>query len=1353
MTHRLHSLLGLVALAVIGAWVCADELGRPGIPPEFKGLKYRSIGPAAGGRVCRAAGVPGDPLVYYAATASGGVWKSVDGGVTWKPIFDDQPASSAGSLAVAPSDPNVVYVGTGEANIRGNVVSGNGIYKSTDGGKTWKHVWKQEGQIGTMIVHPTNPDVAFAAVLGKAFGPNEERGVYRTTDGGRSWQRVLYKDADTGASDVCFDPSNPRIVFAGLWQARRRPWAMTSGGPGSGLYVSRDGGDTWKQLVHLPQGADPTDDPGPGKQYAPGLPEGIWGKIGVAVARSDPRRVYALIEAVKGGLFRSDDGGATWQLVNSHRMLRQRAWYYSTLTVDPKNADVVWCPQVPMLRSIDGGKTFQRVSGLHHGDHHDLWIDLTNPRRMIGSNDGGVDISINGGESWFAPRLPISQFYHINVDNRSPYHVSGCMQDLGSASGPSNSLSTAGITLGDWYSVGGGEAGHTAPDPSDPDIVYAGEYGGYLSRYDHRTRQARFIGAYPFNQSGHGAEVFRYRFQWTAPILVSPHDSKVVYHAANVLFRTDNAGKTWTPISPDLTRNDRSKQQWSGGPITGDNTGVEVYGTIFAVAESPRQKGLLWAGSDDGRVHITRDGGKQWTDLTARIPGLPEWGTICCIEPSPFDAGTAYVVVDAHRLDDNRPYLFKSSDFGQSWVSLSGSLPQDVYLHAVREDPKRQGLLFVGTERGVSFSPDDGKTWKELRLNLPTVPVHDLIVKDNDLVVGTHGRSIWILDNLTPIREYSDAVAQKPVHLFTAQPAVRYRYHSSFEDHRRSAGANPPRGAVIDYYLKAKPKDDLTLEIVDATGKVIDTFSSRKDTEPAEEEDGGYSAERPKKMQLTTQVGVNRVVWNLEHSGATVIKGAKVDSGNPRQGPLVVPGTYTLRLKFGDQTLTTSLQVQPDPRLQLSPGELEEQIQMALRVRDDLSRLAHIVNQLRSLKSQLTSREGLLKDQPQFAELLKLDRGLIAKLDALEERLHNPKAQVPYDILAQKGGARLYSQLAWLFELLKEGDGAPGQGLRDLYLEHAAELRAGEAVWHALLGQDLARLNALALQVGAPTVLVPDAAKDAYALGPDSLEQPGVPQGKVTKYQWRSEIFPGTVRDYYVYVPAQYDPDKPACVMVFQDGHAYVDRNGHFRVPTVFDNLIHKGEMPVTVGIFINPGNDPVKNPPPKVGDKSDASPWRASNRSFEYDSLSDQYARFLEKEILPEVGKLVNLRQDPEARAIAGISSGGICAFTVAWQRPDLFRKVLSHVGSFTNIRGGDVYPGLIRKTPRKPIRIFLQAGMRDLDNEHGSWPLANLQMDAALRYKKYDYYFVYGNGAHNGKHGGAILPESLRWLWRDVR
>jgi photosystem II stability/assembly factor-like uncharacterized protein len=1059
----------LVLSGILAGWCLAapahaqedkalPQAERKVFPAEFKKLAFRLVGPGAGGRVCRAAGVPGDPRTYYAATAGGGVWKSTDGGVIWKPVFDDMPAASIGSLAIAPSNPNILYVGAGEANIRGNVQVGNGIYKSTDAGKTWKHVWKQEGQIGTMIVHPQNADIAFAAVLGHAFGPNPERGVYRTTDGGKTWHKVLGKNEDTGASDVCFDASNPQILFAGLWQGRRKPWEMISGGPGSGLYRSTDGGETWKQLTEH------------------GLPKGMWGKVGVGVAPSDGRRVYALIEADKGGLFRSDDGGDNWTRVNGGHFLSQRAWYYSTLTIDPKNPDVIWCPEVPMLKSIDGGKTFKKVKGIHHGDNHDIWIDPQDPRRMIVSNDGGVDVTLSGGETWFAPRLPICQFYHVAADKRTPYQLSGNMQDLGTAAGPSNSLSQGGIGVADWYNVGGGETGFTAPDPHDPDIVYAGEYGGYISRFDNRTKQVRNVSVYPTNPSGHAAKDVRYRFQWTAPIMISPHDSKVIYHAANVLFESRDAGRHWRAISPDLTTNDKSKQRWSGGPITGDNTTAEYYCTIFAIAESPRRKGVLWAGSDDGLVHVSRDGGKHWDNVTGKISGLPKWGTVNCIECSPFDAGTAYVVVDAHRLDNMRPYLFKTTDYGETWTSLAGDLPKDAYLHAVREDPKRRGLLYLATFTGIQFSLDDGKHWGQFKLNLPTVEVTDLVVKNDDLVVATNGRSLWIFDDLTPIRDGSWRRAKTGPVLLPTQAAIRWRYYAPVYGVKdRYAQKNPPVGVYVHYFLTGKPKEPLTLDVLDADGNLVNRFSSKAEPPEIPEDDPDAPSHPFKKMVLTTEPGMNRVVWNLQYAGAVKIHKAKIDTGEPAAGPLVLPGTYTLKLTVDGKSMMTRAEVLADPRVDVPLADLKEQLRLTLAIRDSINRLAGDVGRIRSIRTQLEARNTLLKANDKARPLIDTGRSLIKRLDALEAKFHNPKAQVVYDILAQKGGAQLYSKLVYLYELIKDADGPPTQGIEEQYAEQKKELRDYEGELRALVSGDLAKLNDSARKLGVPNVIVPGA--------------------------------------------------------------------------------------------------------------------------------------------------------------------------------------------------------------------------------------------------------------------------------------
>ena len=1017
------------------------------------GLEYRLTGPAIGGRVSRVAGVPGDELTYYAAAAAGGVWKSVNGGGTWESVFDDQPVSSVGSIAVAPSDPNVVWVGSGEANIRGNVAEGNGIYRSTDGGETWQHVWTAEGQIGTMIVHPDDPDVAFAAVLGSPFGPGPDRGVYRTTDGGATWQKVLYRDPETGASDVCFHPSNPRILFAGLWQTRRTPWGMTSGGPGSGLYMSRDGGDTWKKLE--------------GK----GLPAGIWGKVGVRVAVSDPTRVYALIEAKEGGLFRSDNGGKKWTRINSSRGIRQRAWYYTTLTVDPVNAEVVWFPQVGMIKTIDGGTSVRSAKG-GGWDYHDVWIDPENTKRMIVGSDAGVSLSMDGGETWRRPAIPISQFYHLSVDTSTPYRVLGSLQDFGTASGPSNSLHGGGIFASDWHSVGGGEAGHVVADPSNPDTVWAGEYLGYISRFDGRTGQAPHVGAYPEYGSGHGAEDLRYRFQWTAPIAISPHDPKTVYHAANVLFKTSDGGQSWQAISPDLTRDDASRQQWAGGPITGDNTGVEFYNTIFAVAESPVEQGLIWAGTDDGLVHLTRDGGASWSEVTPE--GVPEWGTVSTIEASRWDAGTAYVVVDAHRLDDETPYLFKSTDYGRSWKSLTSGLDPEIYLHVVREDTAQRGLLFLGTERGVMFSRNDGSAWAPLRLNMPTVAVVDLVVAGDDLVVGTLGRSAWVLDDLTPVREMSPEIAAATEHLFKPLPAVRWRYASAPYGSKEGAGSNPPKGAIISYSLAKKPEGEVTLEILDSADTVVRRLSSVLKKPYTQPDHPDWDPDSKPKPELSIKPGMNRAAWDLAYGEPAWVPGARIDTGTPRPSPLVLPGDYTLRLTVEGRSTTQPLRVELDPRSSASASDLEAQHAFALGLRSQMAKIVEMVGKIRALREQIADRNTHLASDPDAEDLVALGEQLISNLDAIEEKIHNPHAEVDYDILGGRhGGAMLHSRLSWLFTTSEDHDGPPTRGMEEVAAELGQELAAQEAALTALISDDLSALNELAEVLEVPFVVAP----------------------------------------------------------------------------------------------------------------------------------------------------------------------------------------------------------------------------------------------------------------------------------------
>jgi photosystem II stability/assembly factor-like uncharacterized protein len=1031
---------------VILLFVAAPGFSQNDDEDDESGLEYRLLGPVNGGRASRVVGIPGDPSTYYLSTAAGGVWKSGNGGQTWESVFDDQPVSSIGSVVLASGNPNIVFVGSGEANIRGNVGEGNGIYRSRDGGETWDHVWKAEGQIGTIVVSPNDDDVIFAAALGSPFGAGPERGVYRSTDGGDSWERVLYVDEDTGASDVAFDESNPNIMFAGMWQTRRYPWDMISGGEGSGLYMSRDGGDTWKKL----QGG--------------GLPEGIWGKVGVRVAPTNPDRVYALIEAEEGGLFRSDNGGNSWERISDSAGLRQRAWYYTTLTIDPNNEDVIWFPQVSMLKTIDGGKTVLQVEA-GGWDHHDVWIDPENSRRIAEASDGGVSISVDGGETWERARIPIGQFYHLSVDTRTPYRVMGSLQDFGTRAGPSNSLHSGGIHLGDWGPVGGGEAGYVVADPEDPNIVYAGEYLGFLSRYDERTGQAPHVGIYPDNGSGHGAEDLRHRFQWTAPIMISPHDSKLVYHASNYLQRTRDGGQTWDIISPDLTRNDKSKQKWAGGPITGDNTGVEFYCTIFSVAESPLEKGVIWTGSDDGLIHVSRDDGENWTNVTPFF--APKWATVVTIEASRFDAGTAYAVFDAHRLDDESPYIWKTSNYGTTWSSIAGGLDSEIYLKVVREDTKKQGLLYLGTERGVMVSHDDGESWESLRLNMPTVAIADIAVAGDDLVIGSLGRAAYVLDDLTPLREMSDGIANATGHLFKPLDAIRWAYASGPEGGDSGATSNPARGVTLTYHLAEAPEDDLSLTILDSEGNVVRTLSSVAEELYLAPDHPDANPNQESKADLSKNKGMNRASWDLRHEGATEIPGSTNDAGRMNYGPMVVPGEFLVRLTAGGESYEQPLTVLPDPRSGASLENLQAQNAFVLAVRDRISAIAADAVQIRKIRQQLDAHHSRLGDEPSAERLLELGEEVSGALRNVELAIYNPDAIVNYDILRGiHGGAQLYSRWGWMYGSSMDHDGPPTQGMTDVDSDLLTLYEEAKTELERIISEDISQINALAGEMG-----------------------------------------------------------------------------------------------------------------------------------------------------------------------------------------------------------------------------------------------------------------------------------------------
>jgi len=1041
--------------AVISVWLAAGPLAaQQSDESALKGMTWRSIGPYRGGRVLAVAGVPGDTNVYYFGGVAGGVWKTTDAGSSWQPLFDKQPVSSIGSIAVADSDPNVIYVGTGEACIRNNISFGNGVYKSTDAGKTWKHVGLADTRhIGRVIVHPRNPDVVFVAALGHAYGPNAERGIFRSTDGGKTWEKVLYRDDRTGAIDVTFDRSNPHVLFAALWEASRSPWGLTSGGPGSGLYRSADGGATWKRLE------------------GNGLPKGLLGRIGVSVSAADSNRVYALIEAEEGGLYRSDDGGEKWTRVNDDHRFRQRAWYYTHVIADPANPDTLYVLNTGMYRSTDGGQKFTLLL-VPHGDHHGLWIDPTNSQRMINGNDGGATISVDTGKSWTRQdNQATAQFYHVITDNRFPYYLYGAQQDNSTVA--IASMSDSGwIDRADWYAVGGGESGYIAPDPRDPNIVYAGSYQGNITRFDRRTGQAQNISPWPEASDGSGAAALKHRFTWTEPIVISPHDPNVLYHAAEVLFRSTNGGMSWTAISPDLTRNDKSKQQTAGGPITKEDTGAEYYDVIYSVAESPLQKDLIWVGTDDGLVHITRDAGRKWTNVTPNQ--VSEWSMISVIDPSPHLAAAAYIAVDRHRLDDYRPYIYKTSDFGKSWTKITAGIPDGTYVHAVREDRKKRGLLYAGTETGVYVSFDDGANWRPLQLNLPTSPIHDLVVQGDDLVVATHGRSFWILDDLSPLRQWSEAIARADAHLYAPRTAYRTRAgHNTLRG--RPYGENPPAGAILYYALKAAPKEneEITLEILDAQGRLVRKLSSREKRDPDAPPEWP-DLEKPQE-RLPAEAGLNRFVWDLRYDGATRIPGYPLgEYEEGLRGPLALPGRYTLRLTAAGKTAEAPLEIALDPRVTASPADLQKQLDLRNKIQQRLTQIGDTVNQIRDLRGQLKALRKRFAGDPSRKNLLAAADELDKKTTPIEEELIQPKLKSTQDSLNYP--LKLDGKFAVLAMVVESADTPPTQQSYDLFDVLSRQAEAQLARWTQISAKDLPALNDLMRKEKVPLIsLLPPA--------------------------------------------------------------------------------------------------------------------------------------------------------------------------------------------------------------------------------------------------------------------------------------
>jgi len=1049
------SAAALAVLCLSGNPVAGQTGTREGPPPagtapskkpstleeQLSGMKFRNIGPFRGGRSAAVTGVRHHPETFYFGGTGGGVWKTTDGGSNWQVVSDkDFKTGSVGAIAVSESDPNVVYVGMGESPIRGNVSHGDGVYKSTDGGRSWKNVGLEKTrQISRIRIHPQNPNVVYVAAQGHPWGPNPERGIYRSEDGGKSWKKVFSVDDKTGACDLSMDPDNPRILYAAFWQVIRRPWELVDGGPGSALYRSTDGGETWKKLTG-------------------GLPEEMWGRVGIAASGAQPGLVYAIIEAKdKGGLYRSVDYGEKWTHVNDEHKIRQRAWYYTWVYPDPKNADTVYLPNVDMHKSTDGGKTFADLI-VPHGDNHDFWVDPDDPDHMILGNDGGATISLNGGRTWSTQdNQPTAQFYRVITDDQFPYWVYGSQQDNSNVAMPSGVPGDV-IDKGDWHDAGGGESGWMAPNWKNPEIVYAGEYGGQITRYDHKTRQVRQIMAWPQLADGKATKDLKYRFQWNAPILLSRHDPKVLYHASQILLRTKDEGETWEEVSPDLTRNDVSKQGYSGGPIQRDITGVEVYDTIFAIAESPLEPGILWVGSDDGLVHVTRDDAKTWQNVTPK--GMPEWIQINAIEASPHDKASAYVAATMYKFDDFRPFLYKTSDFGRSWTKIVNGIPEDVFTRVVREDPARKGLLYAGTESGLYVSFDDGANWQPFQGNLPVTPITDLAVKDGDLVVATQGRGFWILDDLTPLRMWKDDVSKQAAFLFPPRPAVRTQVEKPGEKELpRPVGQNMPAGVVFYYWLKEKPKpgDVVTLQVFDGD-KLIRSLSNQK---PPKEEDLKQQAERAelekdKDKPLEPVAGVNRYDWDMRVLRPVLAPRAVFNEGT-KAPPKVAPGTYTAKLTVGGETSTQKFEVKPHPAGYATAADLKAQYELLAAIRDSLSETHETVMKIRDLRSQATELGERAERLGKGTELKAKAKVLAGKLTAIEEQLTNPQIKANEDDLNYE--PRLDHDFTDLAGIVGSADARPTASSIKYYATLQVRLKGLLAEYQGLVDKDVAEFN------------------------------------------------------------------------------------------------------------------------------------------------------------------------------------------------------------------------------------------------------------------------------------------------------
>ncbi len=1030
--------------------IAAEKKGDP-----LKNLQYRLVGPFRGGRAGAVAGVASQPNVYYFGATGGGVWKTTDVGANWENVSDGFfKTGSVGAIAVSESDPNVVYVGMGEETVRGNVSHGDGVYKSTDAGKTWKFVGLGDTrQISRVRVHPKNPDIVYVAAIGHLWASNEERGVFRSKDGGKTWQKILYRNAETGVSDLTFDPNNANTLYAAFWQIKRTPWSMESGGAGGGIFKSTDGGDTWTEITRNN-----------------GLPTTVLGKICLTVSAVNSNRVWATVEAKDAtALYRSDDAGDTWQKVSDNPNIKQRPWYFFRVYADTQNADTVYVLNVGLWKSIDGGRNFTNVD-VPHGDNHDLWIAPNDSARMIEANDGGANVSLNGGKSWTEQDQPTAQFYRVALDQDFPYNIYGAQQDNSTVRIASRTNDFA-ITERDWYNVGGGESGWIAPHPENSNVVFAGSYDGLLTRADRRTGQQRNVDVYPDNPMGAGTEATKYRFQWSYPILFSPHKTGGVYPlytAANILFRSMDEGNSWQAISPDLTRNDKSKQKSSGGPISQDNTSIEYYDTIFTVAESPVSQGVIWAGSDDGLVHVTRDNGKSWDNVTPK--GMPEWIQINAIDASPFDAATAYVAATAYKSDNYKPYIFKTIDYGKSWKKITNGIKDDAFTRVVREDPNRKGFLFAGTETGIYYSTDDGETWRTAQLNLPIVPVTDLAFhkREKDLVVATQGRAFYVLDNLPILYDLANA-QNRDAFLFKPEDAYRQAGGGSPLPKTATAGANPPNGAVVNYYLKTRPKE-ITLEFLDASGKVVRKFNGKPPADGEQPTQGGGGGRRGggEDPNLPTEIGLNQFVWNYRQPSATNIPGLILWGGS-LAGARVVPGNYQVRFSVDGKLISTeSFSVKADPRMTITQEDFQKQFDLMSKINRKLTETHDAILEIRDTRKQLEDLSARMKS-PDQKDLVDLAKAISKQLSAVEEELNQTKIKSGQDAL--NFPIKLNNKLAALSASIDGSDSAPTQQSYDVYNDLTARIDAQLAKLAEIKSKEVAEFNRLYAAKNLPVIV------------------------------------------------------------------------------------------------------------------------------------------------------------------------------------------------------------------------------------------------------------------------------------------